>query len=557
MLKYIPTAFATFLEPVWVLLNRLLCILQPFEELRRDARKPAASLDLKYTSLPPPLIVWRALRARHLVLSSVCIVALLANPLAISLSGLFEVNTVMTEQGQSFSTRYVPIFDGGIYGTVGSDQNFPRDHFYVQRANLSNGAYLPPWVTPEFYFLPSDLSTPAETGLIFETPTRGFGIDSKCQKFGQDEADNRIYFAVSRDGGTLNVTSSHQLPEGGYATCVANTLLRNDSGRSISNGDIESTLPVGPGPQSLDLAAGMIAKDNDTASPDQRAFCEGLLLLGWVRATFVPSAQNRTTMRAENVDARIMTCRPVLRTAEFLVNTTSTGRVLSYTQTTSFDPDVAKYFGAINANYLYSSANAAITEGPGVQSWNNETLISDWMNFFIKLSLNSTALGDPLSPLPPYEFLSPLVQSINRSLFAILLSIHPQVFPARSASTPPVQGKIYTLQPRVFMSNVMFIISITILTLNLVVAMLYYVRRPKKFLPRMPTSIASVIAFIAASHAVEDFRAGVERRGENRYRYGKFNGTDGKPHVGIEKRVLVVPLETEGLLKRKRTRSRS
>jgi hypothetical protein len=35
VLNYILVVFATFLQPFWVLLNRLLCVLEPFEELRK------------------------------------------------------------------------------------------------------------------------------------------------------------------------------------------------------------------------------------------------------------------------------------------------------------------------------------------------------------------------------------------------------------------------------------------------------------------------------------------------------------------------------------------
>jgi len=56
VLNYILVVFATFLDPFWVLLNRLLCVLEPFEELREGNGTASESLDLKYTSLPPQLV---------------------------------------------------------------------------------------------------------------------------------------------------------------------------------------------------------------------------------------------------------------------------------------------------------------------------------------------------------------------------------------------------------------------------------------------------------------------------------------------------------------------
>jgi hypothetical protein len=70
----------------------------------------------------------------------------------------------------------------------------------------------------------------------------------------------------------------------------------------------------------------------------------------------------------------------------------------------------------------------------------------------------------------------------------------------------------------------------------------------------MPTSVASVIAFIAASRAVDDFN-GTNRKGsitredragaDTKYGYGRFIGTDGRAKVGIEKQRYMVPLEVK------------
>lgn len=94
--NFAPTLFATFLEPVWVILNRLLCLLYPFEQLRRGNAKQVSSVGAKYTSLPPQLTVWRALRSGHFLLASVCLITLSANVLAIVLSALFSERPILS-----------------------------------------------------------------------------------------------------------------------------------------------------------------------------------------------------------------------------------------------------------------------------------------------------------------------------------------------------------------------------------------------------------------------------------------------------------------------------
>ena len=62
----------------------------------------------------------------------------------------------------------------------------------------------------------------------------------------------------------------------------------------------------------------------------------------------------------------------------------------------------------------------------------------------------------------------------------------------------------------------------------------------------MPLTMASDIALFAASQAVaeidENERSGKEL-GANRKRfgYGSFIGTDGRPHIGVERAPFVVP----------------
>jgi hypothetical protein len=92
--NYIPTAIATLIEPLWVLINRLLCLLQPIEELQTCDAKAEDSIDLNYSSLPPQLVVFKALRARHFVLAAVCSMALLANLLSVAFAGLFHHDVV-------------------------------------------------------------------------------------------------------------------------------------------------------------------------------------------------------------------------------------------------------------------------------------------------------------------------------------------------------------------------------------------------------------------------------------------------------------------------------
>ena len=104
-----------------------------------------------------------------------------------------------------------------------------------------------------------------------------------------------------------------------------------------------------------------------------------------------------------------------------------------------------------------------------------------------------------------------------------------------------------TLGRKGFMSEPLFYISITVLVLDLLVAIVFYCRLPTPFLPRMPTNVANQIAFFAGSHVVDDVQnAGGDLRDLDRqgfrYGYGRYLGKDGKVHLGIEREPYVMRL---------------
>lgn len=101
--NYAPTAFATLLEPMWLILSRLLCLLKPYEVLRRGKARASRSLSLKYTAIPPQLAIWRALRAKHYLLAAVCFITVSTNFLAVTLAGL--LNEGLADQVMSYESE--------------------------------------------------------------------------------------------------------------------------------------------------------------------------------------------------------------------------------------------------------------------------------------------------------------------------------------------------------------------------------------------------------------------------------------------------------------------
>jgi hypothetical protein len=60
----IPTILGSLLEPIWLELNRLFCLLQPFATLSKRPSIAKKSLSLDYESLPPQF-KYRRLQRTH------------------------------------------------------------------------------------------------------------------------------------------------------------------------------------------------------------------------------------------------------------------------------------------------------------------------------------------------------------------------------------------------------------------------------------------------------------------------------------------------------------
>jgi hypothetical protein len=240
-----------------------------------------------------------------------------------------------------------------------------------------------------------------------------------------------------------------------------------------------------------------------------------------------------------------MTCSPSFKTALFNITVDTRGRIISSKRVSDFDTSHEPYGSkeAI-ASLLIQITNMVTVYSSYGFSWHNESFTTDWPNSYLKIQLNTSDLVDPNKPLPNVPTLMPPVSALYKQLFGIILALNSGIF-AEPAADAVTSGFIITTKTRIFMSPVMFYISISLLALQLVVAIAYYVKRPRKFLPRMPLTIASIIAYVSASHAVHD----IDQRGNTghdvRYAYGRFKGVDGQTHVGIEKEPLVVPLKSK------------
>ncbi|KAL8675940.1 MAG: hypothetical protein Q9186_007486 [Xanthomendoza sp. 1 TL-2023] len=540
VLNYIPIMFATFLEPFWILLNRLLCILQPFEEIRQGRAKPSQSLDVKYTSLPPQLIFWRALRARHFLLVAVCVTGFSANFLAVALGALFEDDLTHTQSPTRFGALTTPVINQTALDALTLNSPNPyREPLYVAQSNMTNGTRLPAWVTPRLFFLPFDVTAnPSQVEMtMYKGSTQGIGLNVQCVRLDQSEGD----IAVSHD-------RLDDIPHISWSTHIPRN-SRNGSSRTscTTRGEYASTAS---GSINGTYAAELISKMapiGQNPSKEEQEDCSRLLVAGFLRANVTlaettPETPDFRVMDYQSPDALYLGCELSIQIASFDVTVDHEGHVQQYHQNSPLSDSAFPVPQHGNISSLHNGINTAMWSGGGGslgKFWHRDLIADTWFPYLIKSQMRSTKVLDASLPPPSADTIGPVIHDIFGLLFTITLGINTDIFlPAAAGSTVP--GSIIVPSKRVFMSRPMFVVSLVLLLLNIVVATIYYAKRPPRMLKEMPTTIASVLEMIHGSGLATETTDSKSRE-EWQIGYGRFVGTDGKPHIGIERRPFVVP----------------
>jgi len=378
--------------------------------------------------------------------------------------------------------------------------------------------------------------------------TRGFGVDVVCQQIFSDGDGDTFIFQPSQRLDDIEFSVLHKIGGGRNVTC-------DSQGSGNVDGRHFTMAVPSNGTNALETTIAMSLYNGTGISPDDGGYCDSLMVAGWVRlGPAVLNVGNTSTSTngtsGRSLDTAFMTCSPSFKTAMFNITVGTKGRIISSQRTSDFDTNHEPYGSKEAIASLLSQITGMVTPyTPQRFKWHNDSFTTDWPNSYLKIKLNTSDLVDPNAPLPDIPTLIPQISALYKQLFGIILALNSGIF-AEATADAATPGFIIITETRIFMSPVMFYISITLLVLQLVTAIAYYVKRPRKFLPRMPLTIASIIAYVSASHAVRDFDRSNSVAHDNaghdlRYAYGRFKGIDGQTHVGIEKAPLVVPLKSK------------
>lgn len=493
---YITTAIATLIELVWFLITRLLCILQPFNDLERGKTESAArgAMRVNYASRPPQLSFVSAIRLGHLLLALVCVVAFLGNVLAVGLGGLFHEEIVRKPYPIDLRFTHSHEFDFHSQHPFGGQSR--QDLVWLSvMTNATLNSRMPPWLVKNYYFQPFAPTKPPSGNLteILSGRTRGYGMDIACEKM---TASRRIEGNLTTD--SVDFQSAKGL-EGHPSRCRrAKNLIwhtRNNLDGSIAM-------------EAINLV------------------CGGISFVYWARH------EGDVTSDEE---IRCFSCIPTFKTAMLDVSIDIQGHVVSHSKTSDFSDGLGYENSRNDMQKLISISTENMAAG--TNSWHNDCFSHSWPTHTIKGYARPQFL-DPSEPLPDPSYVLTLIKDVWTCSFVHMIATPELVNFAQSEPERHFTDTRTVTETRIFMSNAAFIVSAAIFALYIVVAAVLYGFFVKFFLPRMPTSVGAVLQLTAASRAVREDSSDVD----SQLRFERCIDLDRRRHVRIEYSELVVPI---------------
>ena len=529
-----------------MVITRYLALYQPWTELNWGHSSSAASLGLKYTNLPPVLIAPRALAGSHYILSLASIVVLASNGLAVALGGLFDIGPRPVSAVMTFELPLSSNIDTQTQGLPTYLKTFVNDaeeQWLIALANLT-GTPLPPWITPEFYFLPFEWNaTDGSASDLRSANTWGFGANLTCKLLAGDVYGQRGWMGLN----------SGPFPEPAVAFNATIPMANGTEVRCISPFVWFSLKSLEKGRFAGEYIYALSATDEEDQEVEE--FCNSYLVMGWSRGFGAVGERSvhKYTPDTSTYENTTILCTPLISSAEFNVVVDNKGNVQKFKRLTPFTYDDSSIFNqsttiASFKAQLHTTIRLSPYTVTGTAWVHSDHYPRSLPHYFIE-SAAQAPLCDPSTPPPSFEDALRGFQDFYSRFVSIVIgqnSAH--VFRSTTkdgGSKPQTSGQIISVQNRVSMDPVMFYIAIVLLGFSTLASAVIFNARPRRFLPRLPITLAAEIGFFYASEALEDTAGTAHMSSAMRekhlanlgleYGYGKYMGKDGKLHLGVER----------------------
>lgn len=496
LFSYLPLAVGMAIEPILITLGSSQCMIAPYKALKRGRAPSSKSLTINYDKSPPHFQLLRSLRTGNYVLTALTIAIFLANVLAVALVGLYSAADAGVQMPSSLKIS-------GLFKTPG------KEMYYLLDKHLA-GSSLPTWTTQEYYVVPP--SPEALSGLdgsqeAYET--LGIGVDIKCTLVGSD----RINYSC--------------IPPKGNETAQC---------KNVDPGDWNHVMILNPcGADDKEfLRYAWMNPSGDTIVRSKN--CSDTFFPIWVERPGDPKPGNKTVPYFNKFESTVLNCT----TRDKIVNLTATvhdGQVQKIVNVHPFDKKRAISLYQENTGPEVALSRSFITT---IDNWINVTVTDhyiNWFNYLMATANNSVVRSsEVVTHLPNDTIIAAAFGDIYRQVFAISTRLHAEelLSTGRSSATTSVS------RDRVYVNELMFGISVSILLFTIVVIVALYWGQDRNVVGHLPSSLAGVYAHLYASNAKQqcgkvagknpDERAARLKELDGRYSYGPFGNQN---HVGV------------------------
>jgi hypothetical protein len=522
---------------------------------------------------------------RHFRLASLSFVAILANVLTIALSGVFVIReTTILTNVDAIQLRS-PILNVSVFS---NSSTFQTDFTSVARAsgepfqfllsNVTTGTPLPPWTTNERFYLPVNLTLKENKSVNHRLTTLGFESSTDCTVLTESRGSFAYEFSLNSDATQIKFQTTESFPNGTKAECFVPMGMTDDTVTFADKNHPTTQIFVSGNPAGLNaVEAFTLSYPGFSDEYENKIGCQNQFVGLWARANislseelsivnapaktenigFTTSATANTT--SVSLEKLVLVCKPRTYAARYDVTIGPKGQILSAVEL----PNSTFAVNDTITDGVFEQLQLPFSYPNDLLTWHNDSRARDWMSFFVAKIAKSDSLLDPTVPLPDGIDLGKRVSDVLRRLFALTLAVNQNAFIELEEPVKVATQELSTVN-RVFLSGVMYKIALVILCIDIIVVLNIYLRMPKPFLPRMPTSIASTVAFFAASYFAQELAeeastcrtpeglVGRLKNSDQNFGFGNFIGTDGGVHVGIEREPLVHPLSDSQGRKRRR-----
>ncbi|KAI8251672.1 hypothetical protein K4K53_011925 [Colletotrichum sp. SAR 10_77] len=435
---------------------------------------------------------------------------------SVGLGGLFNEEPIAIEHPHEFQQSIMPRLNNeSVYNF--SNPIAPYEvPFLITMNNVTQNTPLTRWVSHEYFFqpfkvIPND-TAPANT---YSARTTGFGVNPSCSNMGTFKTRGNtpeVNYTIMRNGDVVQgCPSNFTTKDLNLNTTIYKDLTGQASAEyvSIMNKDI------------TDLT-----------------ICQVPVMFGWSRSA---QAANKTG----EMETWAVVCDPVFTTAMFDVTVDSDGYVISSSQVSESSPTLDYPLSTNHTDMMITIINSLFTTNKN--KWHNDTFARDWINYLLKIQPGHADLLDPKST-PDIPSLIPDLEALYRQIYVLALGNTQQNLWETYPEPVTITGIRHVTETRIFMNTTALAISLAVLGINIAVAIALYGLAIKHFLPRMPTTIGSILAYLAPSRAVREYDGPGSLQSAT-FSFGRYVAEDGRAHVGIELDPFVVPVKLSALRK--------